>query len=132
MRDAATATLAVQAALSGHRLICTLHAASAGGAIARLLEMGLEPYRITSSLTAVCNQRLLRAREGDAYRGRVPVATWTPLSAMLRGAILRGDDASALDAAASGPTLAAAALTLIESGRTDAAEVARVLGDLPG
>src|SRR5690348_9918367 len=49
IRDAATASLAVQAALSGHRLVCTLHAATPGGAVARLLEMGLEPYRITSA-----------------------------------------------------------------------------------
>src|SRR5258708_15477584 len=53
IRDAATAALAVQAALSGHRLICTLHAATPGGALARLLEMGLEPYQITSSLYGV-------------------------------------------------------------------------------
>ena len=50
IRDAATASLAVQAALSGHRLICTLHAASTGGAIARLFEMGMEPYQITSAV----------------------------------------------------------------------------------
>src|SRR5258705_249669 len=42
IRDADTASLAIQAALSGHRLICTMHAATPGGAIARLLEMGLE------------------------------------------------------------------------------------------
>jgi general secretion pathway protein E len=60
IRDAATASLAVQAALSGHRLICTLHAATPGGAIARLLEMGLERHQITSSLFGVVAQRLLR------------------------------------------------------------------------
>ena len=129
VRDAATATLAIQAALSGHRLICTLHAASAGGAVARLLEMGLEPYRITSALTAVCNQRLLRRRDGDHYRGRLPIATWTSLSSTLRAAILSGRDAASLDLAASGQTLADAAATLIDAGVTDAAEVARVLGD---
>jgi type II secretory ATPase GspE/PulE/Tfp pilus assembly ATPase PilB-like protein len=60
IRDADTASLATQAALSGHRLICTLHASSPGGAIARLLEMGLEPYRITSAVYGVVAQRLLR------------------------------------------------------------------------
>src|SRR5207237_4547246 len=60
IRDAETASLAIQAALSGHRLICTLHAATPGGAVARLLEMGLEPYRITSALYGVIAQRLLR------------------------------------------------------------------------
>src|SRR6185312_8817354 len=57
IRDAATASLAVQAALSGHRLVCTLHASDPAGAIARLLEMGLEPYRITSALSGVIAQR---------------------------------------------------------------------------
>src|SRR4051794_30789121 len=63
IRDAATASLAVQAALSGHRLICTLHAATPGGAIARLLEMSLERHQITSSLFGVVAQRLLRRLE---------------------------------------------------------------------
>src|SRR4030095_16907192 len=62
IRDAATATLAVQAALSGHRLICTMHAATPAGAIARLFEMALEPYQVTSALFGVLNQRLLRRR----------------------------------------------------------------------
>src|SRR4030095_2099014 len=62
IRDAATASLAVQAALSGHRLICTLHAATPGGAISRLFEMGLEPYQITSATFGVVAQRLLRRR----------------------------------------------------------------------
>src|SRR5206468_6243084 len=60
IRDADTASLAIQAALSGHRLICTLHASTPGGSIARLLEMGLEPYRITSALHGILAQRLLR------------------------------------------------------------------------
>src|SRR5438552_16721888 len=76
IRDAQTASLAVQAALSGHRLICTLHASSPGGAIARLLEMGLEPYRITSALYGVVAQRLLRRLDPDSekYKGRIPAA----------------------------------------------------------
>src|SRR5581483_440719 len=81
IRDAATATMALQAALSGHRLLCTLHAATPGGAIARLLEMGMEPYQITSSLFGVVAQRLLRRRTGGkgaagevGYAGRAPAA----------------------------------------------------------
>ncbi|MFT3789295.1 MAG: ATPase, T2SS/T4P/T4SS family [Tepidisphaeraceae bacterium] len=60
IRDAETASLALQAALSGHRLLCTLHAGSPAGAIARLLEMGLEPYRLAGAISAVVNQRLVR------------------------------------------------------------------------
>ena len=83
IRDAATASLAVQAALSGHRLICTMHAANPGGAIARLLEMGLEPYRITSALYGVIAQRLLRKLSGEGpqkYRGRIPAAEFVGMS----------------------------------------------------
>jgi type II secretory ATPase GspE/PulE/Tfp pilus assembly ATPase PilB-like protein len=60
IRDADTAKLAVQAALSGHRLICTLHAATPEGAIIRLMEMDIEPYRISGCLWGVLSQRLLR------------------------------------------------------------------------
>jgi len=71
IRDAETASLAAQAALSGHRMICTLHAATPGGAMARLLEMGLEPYRITSAIQGVVAQRLLRKlKQGQRDEGR--------------------------------------------------------------
>src|SRR5208282_5026355 len=94
IRDATTASLAVQAALSGHRLITTLHAATPGGAIARLLEMGLEPYQLTSSIFGVVAQRLARRlAPGGGYRGRVPVAEFVSIDANLRKAILDRADA---------------------------------------
>jgi len=78
IRDAATASLAVQAALSGHRLITTLHASTCGGAIARLLEMAIEPYQISSSLHAVVSQRLLRR---SLRLSPSPAAVTPPLTA---------------------------------------------------
>ena len=135
IRDAATASLAVQAALSGHRLVCTLHAASPGGAIARLFEMGLEPYQITSALFGVLTQRLLRckAEGGDGYRGRVPVAEMALMDDALRQAVLRHADANTLrQVIAQQPghlNLHAAGQLLVQSGITDDAEVRRVLGD---
>ena len=135
IRDAATASLAVQAALSGHRLLCTLHAASPGGAIARLFEMGLEPYQVTSALFGVLNQRLLRRRLGDGdagYRGRVPVAELALMDDPLREAILRRADAQTLRRVIGQQPgyadLRQAAQLLVEQGLTDAAEVGRVLG----
>ena len=89
IRDAATATLALQAALSGHRLICTFHAVTAGGAISRLIEMGAEPYQITSAIFGVASQRLLRRKEGDGYRDRVPAAEFVRMDPLLRAAVLR-------------------------------------------
>jgi general secretion pathway protein E len=132
IRDADTATLALQAALSGHRLISTFHASSAAGAIARLIEMGAAPYQITSALYGVVSQRLLRRRGPDGYRGRVPVAEFVELDEPTRAAILRRDDAKTLDGLfqkqKSFVSLRQAALTLIESNVTDTPELSRVLG----
>jgi type II secretory ATPase GspE/PulE/Tfp pilus assembly ATPase PilB-like protein len=134
IRDATVASLAIQAALSGHRLICTLHAGSPGSAIARLLEMGLEPYQLTSSLFGVLAQRLVRRKTTDgSYRGRVPVAEFARSSPELRKAILARADAedlaSLLRSQAGYQTLHQAAQNLAESGITDPPEIRRVLGD---
>jgi general secretion pathway protein E len=60
IRDAATAEIAVQAALTGHLVLSTLHTNDAPGALTRLADMGLAPYQITAAVTAVMGQRLLR------------------------------------------------------------------------
>ncbi len=133
IRDAATASLAVQAALSGHRLISTLHAASPGGAIARLLEMGLEPYQITSALFGVVSQRLLRRSDGSGgYRGRAVVAEMVTLDEPLRRAVLRRGDADALQQTYEGQpgfvSMRQSAADPVARGVTDTLEVERILG----
>lgn len=60
IRDTETANIAVEAALTGHLLISTLHTNDAPSTIARLTEMGIEPFMISSSLLCVCAQRLMR------------------------------------------------------------------------
>ncbi len=60
IRDGETAHTAAKAALTGHLVLSTLHANDAATAIARLLEMSLEPYLVASSLTCVVAQRLVR------------------------------------------------------------------------
>lgn len=60
MRDEETATIAMEAALTGHLVLSTMHTNDACGAVARLTEMGVEPFLISSSLIAVCAQRLVR------------------------------------------------------------------------
>jgi len=60
MRDGETAEIAVQAALTGHLVMSTLHTNSAMGAIVRLINMGVEPYLITASVVGVLAQRLVR------------------------------------------------------------------------
>jgi type IV pilus assembly protein PilB len=60
IRDSETADIAVKAALTGHLVLSTLHTNDAPGAIARLVDMGIEPFLVSSSLLMVCAQRLLR------------------------------------------------------------------------
>ncbi len=60
MRDKETATIAIQAALTGHLVLSTLHTNDAPGAVTRLLDMGCEPFLLAASLEAILAQRLLR------------------------------------------------------------------------
>jgi general secretion pathway protein E len=60
IRDAETAKIAIQAALTGHLVFSTLHTNDSCGAITRLIEMGIEPFLVASSVIAVMAQRLLR------------------------------------------------------------------------
>ncbi len=70
IRDGETANLAVQAALTGHLVFSTLHTNSAAGIMPRLLDMGIEPFLIASTLNTVIGQRLVRrvAERRDSYQ----------------------------------------------------------------
>jgi general secretion pathway protein E len=73
IRDSETARIAVQAALTGHLVLSTLHTNDAASAVTRLVDMGVEPYLITSTLRAVLAQRLVRRLCGKCCR-QVPAA----------------------------------------------------------
>ncbi|MGE0823894.1 MAG: ATPase, T2SS/T4P/T4SS family [Candidatus Binatia bacterium] len=60
IRDRETAEIAIEAALTGHLLLSTLHTNDASSTVTRFLEMGIEPFMVSSSLVLVCAQRLLR------------------------------------------------------------------------
>ena len=60
IRDAETADMAIKSALTGHLVLSTLHTNSAAGSVVRLVNMGMEPFLITSCVTAVTGQRLVR------------------------------------------------------------------------
>ncbi len=60
IRDGETANLAVQAALTGHLVLSTLHTNSAAGILPRLLDMGIEPFLISSTVNTIIGQRLVR------------------------------------------------------------------------
>ena len=70
IRDGETANLAVQAALTGHLVFSTLHTNSAAGIMPRLLDMGIEPFLIASTLNTVIGQRLVRrvAERRESYQ----------------------------------------------------------------
>jgi general secretion pathway protein E/type IV pilus assembly protein PilB len=85
IRDQETAQIAVQASLTGHLVFSTLHTNDAAGALTRLVDMGVEPYLVASSLEAVLAQRLVRvlcrhckavddSANARTYRTRIGIA----------------------------------------------------------
>jgi general secretion pathway protein E len=76
IRDLETAQIAVQASLTGHLVLATLHTNSAAGAVTRLADMGIEPYLLASTLTGVLAQRLVRKcvpGKTDEFKGRTGI-----------------------------------------------------------
>jgi general secretion pathway protein E len=65
IRDLETAQIAVQASLTGHLVLSTLHTNTAVGAVTRLRDMGIEPFLLSSSLIGVIAQRLVRTLNPD-------------------------------------------------------------------
>ena len=65
IRDLETAEIAVQASLTGHLVLSTLHTNSAVGAVTRLQDMGIEPFLLASSLIGLVSQRLVRTLCND-------------------------------------------------------------------
>jgi len=143
MRDPETARVAIEAALSGHLLFSTLHAGSSCGVISRLLEMGIEPYLLTSSLRLILNQRLLRKNcpkcKGNAcadcnntgYQGRLLLLEAMVLNEDMRRAILNRADRTTLEEIFvnnGGITLVIHAIAVVKEGQTTREEVLRVLG----
>lgn len=98
IRDRETANLAVQAALTGHLVFSTLHTNSAAGVLPRLLDMGIEPFLIASTVNTVIGQRLVRraASDRDVYQSN-DLETKSILETI--GDLLPKDKASAVRAA---------------------------------
>jgi general secretion pathway protein E len=75
IRDHETATMAIQSALTGHLVFSTLHTNDAASAVTRLLDLGIEPYLVASSLVGVLAQRLVRRICPECGRSCEPTAT---------------------------------------------------------
>lgn len=95
IRDQETANIAIEASLTGHLVLSTLHTNDAPSAVTRLTEMGVEPFLVSSSLAAVMAQRLARrlckkckrmdtATEAEMRLMGVPHAPGTPLPTVYR------------------------------------------------
>ncbi len=145
IRDKETAQIAIQAALTGHLVLTTLHTNTAAGAFTRLRDMGIEEYLIASTIRGVIAQRLVRllcpscrqdevtecpACRGTRYSGRTVI--YEVLEAGGRVSALVGSGATETEivkqAVADGmTTMAACASRLVDAGVTSKLEVSRVL-----
>jgi len=74
VRDVETARMAIQSSLTGHLVFSTLHTNDAAGAVTRLLDLGVEPYLVSSSLIAIVAQRLVRRVCPDCRQPSQPTA----------------------------------------------------------
>jgi general secretion pathway protein E len=80
IRDGETARIATQAALTGHLVLSTLHTNDAASAVTRLLDMGIEDYLVTSTLTGVLAQRLVRTLCLECRRSAAPADALAPIA----------------------------------------------------
>jgi len=91
IRDGETARIAIQSALTGHMVLSTLHTNDAVGAVTRLVDMGVEPYLVSSSVQASVAQRLLRRVCADCREPiATPVALLEELHQSTEGEFVRG------------------------------------------
>ena len=112
IRERETAEIAVQAALTGHLVLSTLHTNDSVGAITRMIDMGVEPYLLSSALIGVIAQRLVRticppAAKPATWRTR----TWWPGSAGAMSAVSGWPAAGAAASATTPASRAASAST---------------------
>jgi len=153
IRDAQTARIAVEAGLTGHLLMSTMHSGTCCGAIVRMLEMGIEPYQVTSAVCAVVNQRLVRrlcevckkpaAQKGlfeaagcpscqqTGFHGRLLISEMVTMDGELRQAIIKRSDIETLDAVLKQRghmTLLQDSRRYLLQGATSESEIRRVCG----
>ena len=144
IRDRETMEIALQAALTGHLVLATLHTNDAASALTRLLDMGAEPYLIASSVVGVVAQRLVRRLctacgghgcdpcRRTGFRGRTGIHELLVLDDAARALVMARADAGALrrHAASVGMTsLRDDGFTKARAGVTSEAEVLRVARD---
>jgi general secretion pathway protein E len=140
IRDRETVEIALQAALTGHLVLATLHTNDAASAMTRLLDMGVERYLIASAVTAVLAQRLVRRTCGacgargcetcrrTGFHGRTGIHELLVVDDRVRALVMAGAEAPAVRRAAIGAgmiTLRDDGLAKARAGITTASEVVR-------
>jgi len=143
IRDQETARTAIQASLTGHLVLSTLHTNDAPSAVTRLIDLGVEPYLVSASLSAVLAQRLVRLIHAECqgagcegclstgFRGRSGLFELMVIDEQLRGLISRHAELMEIRQAARAGglrTLRDEGQRFIDEGRTSVAEVERVTG----
>ena len=151
LRDAETAEIAINAALTGHLVLATLHANSAAAAAPRLIDMGVDPALLRSTARLFLAQRLVRllcvtckrpgpdgftapgcATCADAgYRGRIGLFEALDATPSVLATLRPGVAAQDIAAAATYSTLADSAAAALAAGQTSRDEIVRVLGSAP-
>jgi type II secretory ATPase GspE/PulE/Tfp pilus assembly ATPase PilB-like protein/8-oxo-dGTP pyrophosphatase MutT (NUDIX family) len=151
IRDRETAEIAIQASLTGHLVLSTLHTNDAASAVTRLIDIGVAPYKIATAVKGVVAQRLARklcvdcsspdevanpARRatcrscgGSGFRGRLPIAEVLIGSADFEARVTAGDSAERITDAARAAgmrSLWQSGLAHVAAGRTTIDEVRRV------
>ncbi len=135
IRDLETAEIAIQASLTGHLVLATLHTNSAAGAITRLVDMGIEPYLLASTLSGVLAQRLVRkldVTKQNEFRGRTGIYELLTVNDAIRQLIHDGRaeaDITATAAKHGMKTLREDGMRWVENGVTSVEEVMRVTRD---
>jgi type II secretory ATPase GspE/PulE/Tfp pilus assembly ATPase PilB-like protein/8-oxo-dGTP pyrophosphatase MutT (NUDIX family) len=149
IRDRETAEIAIQASLTGHLVLSTLHTNDAASAVTRLIDIGVAPYKIATAVKGVVAQRLVRrlcpdcSSEGEhatdtpacrtcggtGFRGRLPIAEVLTGSADFESRVAAGDTVERIAEAARSAgmrSLWGSGLAHVAAGRTTIAEVRRV------
>jgi general secretion pathway protein E len=149
IRDPETARIAVQASLTGHLVLSTVHTNSAAGAITRLRNLGMEDYLLASTVRAVLAQRLVRktctvckaqsgnsdclACKGTGYKGRTVVYEFLPITTEVQTAISNGQNETEIEVLARQRgmiPMAELGESLVRSGKTTAQELQRLVADV--
>jgi len=139
IRDTETAGVALQAAMTGHLVLSTLHTNDAASAVTRLIDMGIEPYLISDTLICVISQRLLRkictvcgakgcrSCGGTGYKGRIGVFEMMRASPQVRDCIAKRPDIKAITKASGHRSMMDGAKVLLDQGMTTPEEINRTV-----